>query len=180
MASPVSQAQPAARQVLRVDMGEKKAAVEAFCERQGTTVSQFVRAAVLKAMEGNPGADRPSKGKTAPAGKKAAAADAKEVRVEFVLTGAEDRALQERAEAAGFMSKRAYLAALVRANLGGGPQLGQGELQAMLSSSSQLTALLQLLRERPGKTPAEVSAVVREHLKTVKAVVDSNVRRWAT
>lgn len=162
------------RKLLYVDLGEHKGRLEEFCAARDMKVSQYVRSMLIDALADQPMAKAGS-GRKAPA--KRAASNEPAGRLEYVVTASQKKALEERAERAGFASVRGYVSALVRAHLTGAPQLGSFELQALVGSNGQLASLVQQLRDRPG-VPADLVDQVRAHLKDVRALIQDNTNRW--
>lgn len=160
------------RGVVVVDLGARKAALQALCDAQGVSVSQFIRSAVLGAMDAS-GASLGSAAIEAPKEKpgKGAAMRSREL----LLTQAEDAALMARADVGGY-SFQGYLIALVRAHLGRGAQLGQSELLAVGESNRQMLDVAQQLRKIP-EPPQALIASIKRHMKLVVNLIQRNEER---
>lgn len=162
-----------ARKVLRVDLGDHKDALEAFCKAEGITVSQFVRSTLLEAMGQQP--VEPRLASKSAALRKPARHEGE--RLEYVVSPEDKVLLVQRADVAGFMSLRGYVSALVRAHITGRPQLGNPELQALVTSTAQVTSLVQKLRSGCA-VPYGLEEQVRTHLSEVRQLIQANARRW--
>jgi len=114
------------------------------------------------------------------------------VRVEVRLTAGEHQAIAELAAATGF-SVNSWIVALIRAQLTGAPQFGQGELEQLAASNSRLLAIgrnLNQIARALNAAPAEAVRVrpevtqslareIKSHTATVGALIQSNVQRWS-
>lgn len=155
------------RQILRVDLGAKKAAFEALCAKEGVTVSQKARELVMGALGASKG-----QGDRAPR----VPLDESKRRFEILLTDSERTELTRRAEAAGF-TLRGYLSAMVRRHLSQVVlPVGVDELQALSASNARLLTIAQELRGRA--SDEALTAELMGHIKKVAAVLASQERRW--
>jgi predicted HicB family RNase H-like nuclease len=114
------------------------------------------------------------------------------VRVEVRVTAAEHQSIAELAAATGF-SVNSWIVALIRAQLTGSPQLGQGELEQLASSNSRLLAIgrnLNQIARALNAAPAEaarprpelivsLASEIKSHTAAVAALIQSNVQRWS-
>jgi len=166
------QARPA-RNVLRVDMGEHKKALDDFCAAQGLTVSQLVRSTLLPMLGGGAAVA------TAKPARKGAAkpSEGPRQRRELRLHPDHDAALMRRADSLGFKSFQGYVEALVRAHLTHTPQPGPAELQELGISNQRLVDIVQILRRSPAP-PADLVKTIEAHLREVRAVIDNSAERW--
>ena len=159
------------RQILRVDLGSKKAAFEALCAQEGVSISQKARELVMGALGASLGPSKTGAGRGSRIRE-----DESRRRFEILLTDTERAELTRRAEAAGY-TLRGYLSAMVRRHLTETAlPLGVAELQALSESNARLLAIAQDLRTR--SEGEALSAELMGHIKKVAAVLASQERRW--
>jgi hypothetical protein len=168
---------------ITVDLLEYKQPWLSYCERNQTTASEAFRLVVARLVGevSSPGQDADD---TDQAGSK--------VRVEVRLSRSERKEALGLAQAEGFALSR-WIAAIVRARLGRGAQLGQLELELLARSNMQMLALCRTLQQLARACEASplalrtfnarevelTAALVKEHAKVVAQVISKNTSRWS-
>ena len=176
---------PKQRNMLSVDLGELKDPWAAWCATQGVKPSTAIKQVVAKLTGG---ARNPKPGRAV---ESQGTRDAQRVRREIKLTGSENSLAAKHAAAAGYSVPR-WLLALVRAQLTGAAQFGQGEQELLgksnyllLTMGRNLNQIAKHLNTSPEDRGAydvvaieEARQAIDTHVKTVARLIESNVERW--
>ena len=176
---------PKQRNMLSVDLGELKDPWTAWCVTQGVKPSTAIKEVVAK-LTGGAGIPKPGR-----AVESQGTRDDQRVRREIKLTGSENSLAAKHAAAAGYSVPR-WLLALVRAQLTGAAQFGQGEQELLgksnyllLTMGRNLNQIAKHLNTSPEDRGAydvvaieEARQAIDTHVKTVARLIESNVERW--
>lgn len=164
---------------LNVELLELKGPWLAYCRRRNVTPSAAFRQVVAKLT----GADNN------PEDAEAAPADAGKIRRQIRLT-AQELALAEATAHREGIRLTHWLSAVVCARLGGAPQLGSGEMEALCQSNLMLLGLVrQLTKLAQAHTGENEKAdmhlllerthqLVTRHTRHVASVLSANANRW--
>lgn len=168
-----------------VDLKDLKGPWTEWCATRDLTPSEAVRRVLRRVLDGNP----KSEFAPHPADFDVEGCDGRR-RLEIRLTPAEHLALTAVADREG-MSLPRWLTGLVRLNLTGEQQFGEGEVEALTRSSQVLLALgrnvNQIARnmnqrvDRDELTLAQIeylADLIKKHTEAVSAVLTANSRRW--
>jgi hypothetical protein len=167
---------------ITIDLLDYKSPWVEHCKTNGTTPSEAFRLVVAKVV----GAPEHELEEPAAASQKTG-----KIRKQVRLTSKECRDAEALAASEGFSLTR-WIAALVRARLGQGAQLGQFELEHLARSNLQILALgrtlnqlarvananPQALQSYQAKQIAQTATLVKEHANVVSKVIQSNVNQW--
>lgn len=168
-----------------VDLGDLKAAWQAWCHAHGITSSHAVRITLRQTMDRRATRASASRLRVMPKRERATA------RLELNLTTSELAALKKMAGHEGYVPTK-WVVAMVRTKLTGLPQVGQLELETLARSNQQLLALgrnlnqiAKVLNASPENRSAfraevitELSRVIQVHTKKVSDLLRGTVERW--
>ncbi|MBJ9686764.1 plasmid mobilization relaxosome protein MobC [Burkholderia vietnamiensis] len=170
--------------ILSVNLGKLSKQWERYCKDRGVSRSDATRQVIRKLVSSVP----PDVVDDVPG---ASALGGLKRRIEIRVTETEHHEIVRLATDAGF-SVNAWIVAVIRAQLGDGPQLGQYELEQLSRSNSLLLAIgrnLNQIARVLNSTPENrcvdlviiiesLTKLVEAHTTEVSTLIRANVERW--